>query len=101
MSKETYLCSECKHSFVKFSDKLLYMFDLNNKYRYTCRRSFKQDTIEHNPVTGPEKKRGGYSGCTMCRIGTSNAENCGVNAYYWEPRDKKGLFKLIIKESNV
>jgi coenzyme F420-reducing hydrogenase beta subunit len=99
MDKETYLCKECKHCFVKISDAILYAFDRNNKYRYTCRKSFTPTTVEVDPVVGSETKKGRYDSCSVSRIGKSGPDNCGENAYFWEPKHKEDLFKFIKKEA--
>jgi hypothetical protein len=72
------------------------MFDWNNKYRYTCRKSFKPATVEYDPVVGSETKKGRYDTCSVSRIGKAGPDNCGEKAYFWEPKNKKGLFKQIL-----
>ena len=93
--KEVYLCKDCKHCFVSVNDALLYMFDWNNKHRYSCRKSFVEPKID-NVVIGSTSK-GYYQGCSIFRIGKSNETNCGEDGYFWAPKQKKHLFRLIKK----
>jgi hypothetical protein len=76
---------------------MFYLFDRNNKHRYTCKKSFKPKHEEINLVTGPEKVEGSYDSCSVFRIGKSEEGNCGKEAYYWEPKNKRDLFKYMKK----
>jgi hypothetical protein len=96
MQTETYLCKDCKHRFVKLSEWPFYIMGFNTIF-WTCRKSFIAEHEEPNYVTGSSKVKGRYFGCTSARIGKAREGNCGEGGYYWEPRDKKGLFKLIVK----
>lgn len=96
---EEYLCKDCKHSFTALGSWAFYLFDLNSKYRFTCRKSFKPEHTEPNLVTGSSVEKGTYQNCSAFRIGKSEEGNCGRDGYYWEPNSPKGLFKKIIKES--
>ena len=95
-----YLCKDCKHAFVTWVDRLFYLFDTTNKYKYTCRKSWQPTKQEINPVTGLETMKAKYQGCASFRIGHGEEGNCGYEAYYWQPKDKKDLFKLIDKKDS-
>jgi hypothetical protein len=95
MSQETFLCKDCKHCFVTPTDAILYAFDWNNKHRYSCRKSWSEPKID-NLVVGSTSK-GFYYTCSAARIGKSVEGNCGQDAFYWEPKDKRNLFKFMMK----
>jgi len=51
-----------------------------------------------DPVTGPKHEEAYYERCSVARqTWASKPENCGEGAQYWQPKHKKGLFKLIAK----
>lgn len=92
--KDLLLCKECKHSFRKWSE--LPQWGMGHEYR--CRLAWQPEEVEHDPVTGPKKVAGYYKRCSMVRLHESNYKNeCGKEAIHWQPKDKKGLFKLIKK----
>jgi hypothetical protein len=94
MTMSDYLCKDCNHAFVKPVDAVLFLFDWNNKYRYTCRKSFQPKSIEPDPVVGTKVNKGGYDSCSAYRIRSSD---CGPTAQYWEPKHKRDLFKFMQK----
>lgn len=92
-----YLCKDCKHSFMKLSDKI---FTLGGKvgvtkYSYRCRKSFVEQEIKYDPVLGQEKIKPEYQSCIWSRRKDSE---CGPDAKYWRPKRKKDLFKMLTKE---
>jgi len=93
MNNSQLLCKDCRHSFVPLTN---WIFS-PPKYRYSCRKSLIEDQTVHNPVTGDEHEARRYQSCAVFRMGNSHARNCGTDAYYWEPKSKKDLFKLIAK----
>lgn len=93
--KDVYLCVDCKHCFVTLNDAMIYMFDWNNKHRFSCRKAYVAPKID-NVVIGSTSK-GHYQSCGASRIGKSREGNCGEDAYYWAPKDKKNLFRMIKK----
>jgi hypothetical protein len=51
-----------------------------------------------DPVTGPKHEEAYWERCSVARQNwASKPENCGDQAQYWQPKHKKGLFKLIAK----
>lgn len=90
-----YFCKDCKHSFRTVSTILLHGF--NSQYSRLCRLSYKETKMESDPVIGLKKVPGGYSNCSTFRI---RKDDCGPEARLWEPKDKKNLFKYIVKESS-
>jgi hypothetical protein len=88
------LCKDCKHSFIPFQSFLWHGF---NTYAYKCRISFKETHEEFDPVTGPKKVKGEYQSCNIARVGSAvyGTERCGEEGKFWEPKNKKDLFKYI------
>jgi hypothetical protein len=88
---ETVLCKDCKHAINRW-------WLLNGEeYNYYCRKSFKPDTIEPNPVIGTRKVKAKYDTCGVTRIGSPGRDHgrCGEEGLWWEPKNKKDLFKYI------
>lgn len=92
MSGTTYLCKDCKHSFIPISALLWY----SSKYSRHCKLSYEEARIDIDPVIGEIKKPGGYQSCSIYRLGM---KDCGPEAKFWQPKEKKGLFKLIVKDA--
>jgi hypothetical protein len=92
------LCKDCKHSFRPIANILTHGF--KSEYAYMCRKSFKGDHVEPNPVVGSKKVKAKYDSCGVARIGsTSRSDRCGEAGSWWEPKHKKHLFLLIKKEA--
>jgi protein-arginine kinase activator protein McsA len=86
------LCKECKHSFRSFKN----LMNLGtSEYAYTCRLSYKAAHTVISPVVGPQKVAETYDSCGISRL---KGKPCGQEGKQWEPKNKKGLFKLIKKE---
>ena len=90
---EQVLCKDCKHSFRPLSNIL---FHGNSSYAYKCKISFKETHEKFDPVIGPKIIRGDYESCGVARIGSRvYPERCGEEGKYWEPKNKRDLFKYI------
>lgn len=98
MSDESeYLCKDCKHSFMKVSDKI---FTLGgsvgvSKYYYKCRKAYVEQSINYDPVLGAEKIKPEYQACIWAR---RTDAKCGPDGKLWQPKHKKDLFKMLTKE---
>jgi hypothetical protein len=93
MAEEQYLCKDCKHSFRSLYD-IIFWFGVGSKYAYKCRKSWQEDTVETDPVIGVIKVKAKYDNCSSFRI---RKIDCGPSAQYWEPKNKKDLFKFMKK----
>lgn len=94
MSNEL-LCKDCKHSFRQFRELNLW----GTGHEWRCRKTYVPETIEHDPVLGPQKQAGYYRHCRFVRLHEHDyRKECGKEALYWEPKNKKFLF-LEIKHS--
>lgn len=99
MQTEKFFCKDCKHRFVKPSEWIFYITGMNPVF-WSCRKSYQPSVEEIDPVTGPKMSKPKYWSCSSARIGRSREGNCGEDAFYWEPRDKRDLFKFIKKVGN-
>jgi hypothetical protein len=91
---ETLLCKDCKHSFRQWSD-----WWLPSSVTMRCRLKYVEARTTVDPVTGPKHEEAYYERCSISRMTwSSKPENCGEHGQYWQPKNKKGLFKLIAKE---
>jgi hypothetical protein len=91
------LCKDCKHSFQNWYERAVFA-DL--RYTLRCRLSYKTEVIEKNYVVGHKMKKPEYELCSSARYSYLSKEkdvNCGEQGRFWEPKHKKGLFKLIAK----
>ena len=87
------LCKDCKHSFRTFSNWLAHG---SNSYAYSCRKSFIPEHMESDPVMGSKKVPAKYDSCGVARIGNPAREDrCGETGQWWEPKNKRDLFKYI------
>lgn len=94
MSSEL-LCKNCKHSFRKLSN-LTYW---GSGHEWLCRKAFVPETTEINPVIGLETTPAYYKRCSLVRLHDHEYnKECGKEAVWWEPKNKKFLF-LAIKHS--
>ena len=90
---EQVLCKDCKHSFRKFTDWLQFG---SASFAYSCRKSYKPEHMEPDPVLGSRKVPAKYDSCGVARIGNpSRDDRCGELGKFWEPKHKTGLFTLI------
>ena len=90
---EHVICKDCKHSFIQLKDWLIHG---TASFNYKCRRSYKPEHTEHNPVIGEIKVDAKYETCSVARIGHPDREDrCGELGKFWEPKNKKDLFKFI------
>lgn len=99
MSDEILLCKDCKFSKMSLTDRI---FTLNGKVgvsgsMYTCIKAFKPSHDIVDPVVGPKHVK---AELTFCEIERQYG-NCGSSARNWQPRKKKDLFKLLMKEKHV
>lgn len=96
---EQVLCKDCKHSFRTISG--IFAHGFNSEYAYLCRQSYRAQHQEPNPVVGAKKVAGHYENCGIARIGGDRRnDRCGVKGAWWEPKNKKDLFKYIKHVSN-
>lgn len=91
----TYLCKDCKHSFVPISERIL-TFGFASEYSYKCKKGWKPERTIENPVVGLQTTKAEYKSCNITRMA---GEVCGPDAKYWAPKKKKDLFKMLTKES--
>ena len=91
---EQVLCKDCKHSFRTVANILTHGF--NNEYAYQCRKSFKETHTQPNPVIGSKTIQSKYETCGIARIGRVDRDDrCGESGQWWEPKNKRDLFKFI------
>jgi hypothetical protein len=94
--KTELLCKDCKHSFRTFSNWLAHG---SASFAYSCRKSYKPEHTEVDPVIGNKKIPAKYESCGVSRIGRADRDDrCGEVGKWWEPKQKKHLFLLIKKE---
>ena len=96
METNQYLCKDCKHSRRTITRVLAHGFF--SKYALECKISYKEANIENDPVIGPIKHKAEYQACALYRV---REDDCGSSGKYWQPKEKKDLFKLIQKEANL
>ena len=93
MMSDVVLCKDCKHSFRKVSDWLAHG---SASFAYSCRKSFKPAHDEPDLVLGSKKVPDKYESCGVARIGNpSRTDRCGEQGIFWEPKNKRDLFKFI------
>lgn len=91
---ETLLCKDCKHRFRMLRD----LPNWGTGHEWRCRITFVPEEIIQDPVIGPSKVPAHYKRCGLIRLHESKYRNeCGKEGIYWQPKNKKGLFKLIKK----
>lgn len=90
------LCVDCKHSFRTISR--FFAFG-SSPHAYLCKKAKVEKHTKPDPVVGSKVIEAHYETCPVYRIGESKEGNCGRDGYYWQPKHKAGLFKLITKES--
>ena len=91
---ESVQCKDCRHSFRPLSNILTW--GLNSEYSYMCRLAYHPEKIEENPVVGTKLVPAKYDSCGIARIGRDDRpERCGEQGIFWEPKNKKDLFKFI------
>lgn len=91
-----YLCKDCKHSFRPIGRILAFGF--NSPHTFMCRKSYTEDHYEPDKVLGKKFVKGGYDPCTLARL--TYDDRCGDKARWWQPKEKRDLFKLIVKEAD-
>ena len=91
------LCKRCKHSFVPLEQRVLSIFSLfqMSRFSYRCKKAFKEDESEFNPVTGPVKVDRHYETCASARMLSGV---CGKEGKLWEPKHKKDLFLVLTEK---
>ena len=90
---EQVLCKDCKHSFRTFSN---WMAHGSASFAYSCRKAYKPEHDEPDPVLGSVKVKAKYDSCGVARIGRPDRDDrCGEVGKFWEPKDRKNLFKYI------
>lgn len=91
---ETLLCKDCKHSLREWSD-----WWLPSSIALRCRLQYVEAKTTVDPVTGPKHEEAYYQRCSIARqTWSSKPDNCGEAGKNWQPRHKKGLFKLIARD---
>lgn len=93
---EQVLCKDCKHSFRTLNSIVVHGF--KSPYAYYCRKSYKPAHDVVDPVTGPKRVEARYDTCGVARIGSrvyDQNERCGEQGHWWEPKNKRDLFKFI------
>jgi hypothetical protein len=81
-----------------FIDKVFTLggrFDVSD-VNYKCSKFPKEETIVENMVIGPKKVEARLPYCEIVR----RHGECGQNARYWQPKKKKDLFKMLLKENH-
>jgi hypothetical protein len=95
-----YLCKDCKHSFRQLID----LPQWGSGYEWRCRLNYIENEIVENRVTGNTVRAPYYERCSLTRMDflskDRKGEVCGKEGKWWQPKEKKGLFKLILKESS-
>ncbi len=91
------LCKDCKHSFRTLANWLAHG---SASFAYSCRKSYKPEHIEVDPVIGDRKVPAKYESCGIARIGRPDRDDrCGESGKWWEPKSKKFFF-LDVKHSD-
>jgi hypothetical protein len=87
------ICKDCKHSFRTFSN---WMAHGSASFAYSCRKAYNPEHDKPDPVIGSTKVKAKYESCGVARIGHPNREDrCGEAGRFWEPKNKRDLFKFI------
>ena len=91
---EKLLCKDCKHSFISWADRFNFM---SRQYAMRCRKNYKEEEDDGNLVTGSRMTPAHFERCGTSRI---QSAKCGEEGKWWQPKNKKDLFKYIrsIKE---
>ena len=89
------LCKDCKHSFRKWSEIIF-----TDSLSLRCRLAFHPAEIKFDPVIGPIKEAEYHDRCSSQRYESlvKHEDRCDAEGRFWEPKHKKGLFKLIAKD---
>ncbi len=94
---ETLLCKDCKHSFREWND-----WWLPSSIALRCRLKRVEAKTTVDPVTGPKHEEAYWERCSVARqTWSSKPDNCGEVGQHWQPRHKKGLFKLIARPTST
>lgn len=92
--KTSYFCKDCKYSFIAIKDQIIYAFS-DSPMRYSCKKDAENREESFNPVTGRKvKAKIKYEYCWVARLKNGY---CGEEAKYWAPKNKKDLFRALIK----
>jgi hypothetical protein len=93
---EQVTCLSCKH---RKLHSFLDHFASAERQRYIgyCEKVFMPAHEKFDPVIGNIKVEAKYETCGMARLDKLNkqTELCGPEGRWWEPKDKKDLFKFI------
>ena len=81
---ETVLCKDCKHA----------RWNPFKLYTWYCHRELVPEKTEMDYVKGLKVTKAYYQACAIARIGKNN-ERCGEQGVFWEPKNKRDLFKYI------
>jgi hypothetical protein len=72
------------------------MFHGTASFAYSCRKSFKPEHTMLDLVLGEKKIPANYESCAIARISNPNLDyRCGEDGKFWQPKNKKDLFKFI------
>lgn len=92
ITEQPVLCKDCKHSFIPWADRFSL---LETRYTMRCRLDYKEEEVDKNFVTGHKPKPAHYARCSMARLSLSSVDTCGEQGKFWQPKDKRDLFRLI------
>jgi hypothetical protein len=65
------------------------------KYAYKCKKAYKTEEDQYNPITGSEKIEKHYESCASARL---RSGVCGREGSLWEPKHKKHLFLMLTEK---
>ena len=100
MDDEILACKDCIHSRVSLSNRI---FTLNGRVGdsevfYKCAKFPVAAIISSDPVLGIKREKARLPFCSLTR---REYGECGENGKYWQPKNKKDLFKMLTKEEHV
>lgn len=93
------LCQDCRHSFIPVSQWVfmpvlwlgrLFDNDDSDQWQYRCRKIFKEQRTEFNPVSGSKILKKEHKLCVSSR--DKYNEQCGPSGKMWAPKHKKDIF---------
>lgn len=94
--KTNYLCKDCKYSVITLRDQLIWAFH-DSEHRYRCKKTIEEHEPKINLVTGKRiESNKKYELCSVARLNIKSSE-CGPEAKYWAPKNKKDLFRALSK----
>ena len=103
-----YLCKDCKYSKIPLTSRIMntIFFMPNEYFEYRCTRKSKMSAIKFSPVIGQYIDKSEHNKNPYCHNEREeyehkkdNPEHCGPEGKHWTPKDKKDLFKYLLKVS--